>query len=414
MFYLCKKVNSYNGINVTLILVREYIMNSINSQSHGGKKRGAPKMLWGRPNKNWKGPERAQEEMIGQFMAMAEADYIQMTSDFDKSMDMSSQYAINGDGQKSQEYAELSARIYNALQERTQMMCELSDNGLTSQWVERYADFREKNGLPASRKNPSIITQEDEDEILSGIYDEQGFSDRDLHEVVTDIRKDMFDKLNNPHRVSQKNTDDYHDLTSGKKRLSDIVQDKHGSYDTDSGDNTPTEVFNKTQTDNGGGGQQPPRNRPKNSSNAGGDNRKNGSTQSNQSRKQPKDDGKPKSRKKPGLMTTIEEKTGLDKNGAFRVTWRPAYKGFVFNIGRHGLHSISYRIGNSRSLTGMTYRIWSRDRGTGISSINLPGGASYRFKDKRQKEILRLKQQEMSENTENTQKRGIFSRIFGN
>lgn len=346
-----------------------------------------PKYVWGKLNKNWTGPERAHQQSIGQFMAIVEADYIEMASDFDKSLEQTSDYLQQGDRRHSQRSIQKSAAIFSALQERTQMISELADNGLTEEWVDKYSQFRERNGLPASQKNPSVAYHEGDDRSLAGIYDDQKYTSKDVYEVNKALKDTIFERLTNPSGATQQEMDDYHDVVNKKKTLKDVVKEKPRPQSNPDPDDNPTEVIT------------PPRSAEK---------KQTGNQKNTSSSSQQKKDDKPssKSRKKPGLITSIEQKTGLDKNGAFRITYRPVFKGFVFNIGRNGLQSISYRLGNSRSLSGMTFRVWSRDRGSGFSSINLPGGISYRFKDNKGKSAAQNKKKDKK-------KKGMLEKLLG-
>lgn len=56
----------------------------------------------------------------------------------------------------------------------------------------------------------------------------------------------------------------------------------------------------------------------------------------------------------------------------FRSTYRPSVGPFRFNTGTHGLTSITVKLGP------FSYRLWSRTKKPGVSSIDLPGPVSYR------------------------------------
>lgn len=74
------------------------------------------------------------------------------------------------------------------------------------------------------------------------------------------------------------------------------------------------------------------------------------------------------------IFSSFEKGTGLAKHGSFRPTFRPTVGPFVFNAGRKGLSSVSLRLGAFRFI------VWDRDRRTGFSSLDLPGGMSFRGK----------------------------------
>lgn len=73
-----------------------------------------------------------------------------------------------------------------------------------------------------------------------------------------------------------------------------------------------------------------------------------------------------------GLFNRVEETSGLDKLGFFRVTYRPHVGPFVLNFGRRGMSSVSLKAGPLR------YILW--DRGGAhprFSSANLFTGLSF-------------------------------------
>lgn len=76
--------------------------------------------------------------------------------------------------------------------------------------------------------------------------------------------------------------------------------------------------------------------------------------------------------KQSGVLTSVEQATGLDKYGSTRVTWRPRLGPLIMNMGRNGPSSLSLAMGPMR------YRLWSRTHKQGFSSLDLPGGMSFR------------------------------------
>lgn len=415
-----------------------------------GRKNRNPKYVYGKENPNWDGPSKAQDNEMSDLITVITADYNEMAKDFSKATDSAAMNNLSGDKEASQGYIELSARIWSAVQEREQLVERLSTDGYTEQWAQDYIAFRERAGLPATRKNNSIGVENDNQ--LSGLYDEQVFDENQYQEtfnVINDVSTDM----SNMYGITQQHKDNYADVISGRKTAQQISeeeapttefaavnpqgQNRHlDSWDTVNPDNIPDSEWDGNSQNNKDNRANThkvnyPNNNPKSNGSGKGSKTNNATPDSNPHRNNksnnnnsPENNATRKktsnsngSRKKPGLISSFEEKTGLDKNGAFRITYRPTIAGFTFNIGRSGLQSISYRIGHSRSLIGLSYRIWSKDRGTGMSSINLPGGASYRFKDNKKKireqASSRVQSNNESAQGENIERGGILSRIFG-
>lgn len=76
--------------------------------------------------------------------------------------------------------------------------------------------------------------------------------------------------------------------------------------------------------------------------------------------------------KQSGVLTSVEQATGLDRYGSTRITWRPRLGPLIMNMGRNGPSSLSLAVGPIR------YRLWSRTHKQGLSSLDLPGGMSFR------------------------------------
>lgn len=425
------------------------------SKNNKPKKKRVPKKVYGRDNPNWEGPESANDN-AGDIMTVLEADYSGMAIDFSKATDKAAEAYLDGDQEAFVQNTEAASRAWRAYKERTELVEELQQNGVSQEWKDKYLEFREKNGLPGSATNPTVVTPENE---LGGTYGGTEYSEEDLQETVSAINEASIE-ARAVREIPQQYKDNYDNLTSSGS-LADVVQDPGGTDRFNEAPTTQMPPINVDDNESGGKSssyddldeyhtpeylqsleneqKQDPGGVSASNMNSdtvtmpiGNNSSQTGNEDSNQSsgyrwnspeesgwndnkqssgnnseskeppdtessgsgkggdgdKKKDKDDDKPKSRKEPGVLTSFEEKTGLDKNGSLRVTWRPTIAGFTFNVGRKGLQSISYGIGNTRSLTGFRYRVWSRDRGTGMSSINLPGGMSYRYKDKKQKKIL--------------------------
>lgn len=82
----------------------------------------------------------------------------------------------------------------------------------------------------------------------------------------------------------------------------------------------------------------------------------------------------PMFRQSGGVFSAIENLTGLNNHGGFRVTWRPRLGPFVMNMGRKGPSSVSAAVGPLR------YMVWQKNRGIGawFSSYDLPSFLSFR------------------------------------
>jgi hypothetical protein len=55
-----------------------------------------------------------------------------------------------------------------------------------------------------------------------------------------------------------------------------------------------------------------------------------------------------------------------------RYARRPHYGPFYVNVSEHGVSSVTLKLGR------VSWRVWSRRRRAGLSSVDLPGPFSYR------------------------------------
>lgn len=318
-----------------------------------------PKFFWGRRNPNYTGPSRAAG-----ITGTVTGDAMQIARDFAHVVQAAEDAEYAGDTAAAEELRLQAARIYATHRYFSHLVESIPDRRRDlDRWEQSYADLRKASGLDRRAQGP--VTPD------AGDYAGARISDQDRQEVADAIRG-RSDGGTDATRAA------YAEATGRAETPPASDGSERGRED--SGRTTFSDEPPADEPPPPGDADAPPPDdedlppdfediRPENDEATPHEPRPTRRTRSKGKRVSA---GPGRPMKERGPLTALEQATGLDKYGSTRVTWRPRYGPFIMNMGRNGPVSLSLAMGPMR------YRLWSRRHKRGLSSIDLPGGMSFR------------------------------------
>lgn len=303
----------------------------------------------------------------------AQKDFEKIAVDYNISIEAATKALFEGDHAEYAKNAKKAAHIISAYKKYRSLTEDYSaEEKQHQEWVENYSNFRRMNNLDGNDEALDDVTR----------YYNEPYNDMHLEEVrqtVEDNAKEAFelvieekDRVNYINKIKNKHRDFHHNI---KPNETDDVDYINNDIYPETKENPVivvepdgTAYYYKQDGSNEKIGHNVnhsarPQDRGKyNSRNNSGKNFFTGKERN------------PHSRKEKGIISDMEEALKIDKYGALYSTWRPRLGPFQINTSRHGINSVSLHLGPFSGI------IFDRKGRTGLSSVRLGKGVSYRFK----------------------------------
>lgn len=344
-----------------------------------------PKFLWGRLNPKYTGPSRAAGTT-----ATVLGDAMQIAQDFDTVVSAMEDAQYQGDEHEANRLRAQAARIYATHRYFSHLVESIPDRRRDqARWEQAYQNLRRASGLEGRSEaeimpdprdySGATITDEDYRQVADAVRtrpDAGTPETRAAYAEATGRARAAAESDTTPDEPPVQTTQRGRDTTfSDGTPLPPEPEDEGTPPDTD----TPPQPQTPPDTPSGGGNtppETPPLPEPPPDDEDlppdESDVYDPGETPKPKTKRKRVSAGPGRPMKEAGPLTALEQVTGLDKYGSTRVTWRPRFGPFIMNMGRNGPVSLSLAMGPMR------YRVWSRRHKRGLSSIDLPGGMSFR------------------------------------